>query len=140
MSRRSQRGITLIELMIVVVVVAILAAIAYPSYRQQVLRTNRSSAKTQLTQTAQVLERCFTRFSAYNDVANCPVANTLNGGGTLDTPDGLYRVSAVITATTFDLTATPQAAQAGDVCGNLTLDETGTRAASGGTMANCWRR
>ncbi|MBX3704484.1 MAG: prepilin-type N-terminal cleavage/methylation domain-containing protein, partial [Steroidobacteraceae bacterium] len=56
--RKSQRGMTLMELLIAMVVVAIIAAIAIPTYRQQVMRSNRSNAKVVLVQTAQNLERC----------------------------------------------------------------------------------
>jgi type IV pilus assembly protein PilE len=137
---RKQRGVTLMELMVVVVVVSILAAIAYPSYRQQVMRTNRSSAKTQLTQIAQNLERCFTRLNRYDDDTNCPIADVLINDGGMATADGFYQITGNVTATSFDLTATAQAGQATDACGNFTLDETGVRAASGGTVAMCWNR
>jgi type IV pilus assembly protein PilE len=137
---RKQRGITLMELMVVMVIVAILTAIAYPSYQQQVRRTNRSSAKTALTQTAQSLERCFTRLSRYDDAANCPIANNLDVGGTFNTPDGTYQISGNVVATSFDLTATPQGRQATDSCGNFMLDETGARTVSMSTVAMCWNR
>ena len=42
---KSNKGFTLIELMIVVVVIAILASIAIPSYREYVLRSNRRAAQ-----------------------------------------------------------------------------------------------
>ncbi|MBA4284185.1 MAG: hypothetical protein C0434_01475 [Xanthomonadaceae bacterium] len=53
------RGFTLIELMVAVVVVAILATLALPSFRQYSVRTNRTVAKTVLSQIAQQQEAWF---------------------------------------------------------------------------------
>ena len=135
---KKQRGVTLMELMIVMVVVAILAAIAYPSYRNQLMRGQRATAKTALTSTAQTLERCFTRFGTY-DNAGCGVVDDLEGAGVANS-EGTYLVTGVVAATTYALTATPQGGQADDSCGNLTLDNTNTQGASGGTAAACWGR
>ena len=69
---RKQRGVTLMELMTVVAIIGILTSIAYPSYRAQVRRSNRTEARVALEQTAGALEKCYTRYMAYNDTANCP--------------------------------------------------------------------
>lgn len=130
--RKAQRGVTLLELMVVVVIVGILAAIAVPTYRQQVLRSNRSDAKTALMQTAQNLERCYTRTSTFVDCVVLPVT----------APQGLYVVTGEITPTTYLLTATPQEGQARDTaCANFTVNEANVRAVSGtGTADECWSR
>lgn len=139
--KRFQRGITLIELMVVVVIVAILAAIAYPSYRDQVRRSNRTEAKVALEQTAQALEKCFTRYMAYNN-ASCPAFTQLDDGGSMTTPQGHYAITATtLNATEFILRATPQGGQASDTrCGALTLNDRGQRGIAGGTgtAQDCW--
>ncbi len=130
-----KRGFTLIELMIVVAVVAILAAIAVPSYTEYVTRTNRAEGRTVLLGTAQALERCYTRFNAYNDGA-CTVASSITS------ENGHYVVTApTLTATTFTLMATPQGAQAtrDTKCANLTYTHTGLRDITGtGSVDDCW--
>ena len=77
-------GFTLIELMIAVAIIAILATIAYPSYRQQVLKSQRTEAKTALSDAAQRLERCYTQFNAYNDTDDCTIAGTFDSGGSYE--------------------------------------------------------
>lgn len=133
-------GITLIELLVAVAIVAILAAVAYPSYQQQVRRSNRAEGKIALEETAQALEKCFTRYLSYNS-ANCATAGQFDDGGGFNTPNGRYRVTAVLGSTSFTLQATPLASQLADArCMSLVLNETGQRTISGGsgTAAECW--
>ena len=137
---RRMRGVTLMELMIVVVIVGILAAIAYPSYQGQMRKTRRSDGKSVLLDTAQRLERCFTRYNAYNN-GGCATATAIAGAGQAS-PGGWYVVTAAggaLTATAFTLTATPQTVQTGDTfCANLTLTQSGVRGASGSAPTTCW--
>lgn len=132
---RSRRpaGFTLIELMITVAVVAILAAIAYPSYSEHVRKTRRAEGKALIAEAANRLERCYTRFNAFN-AAGC------EGVGATASEGGYYELSVATTASTFSLTATPQGPQAEDVCGNLTLSNTGVRGISGSPPEgyHCW--
>lgn len=136
---KRQSGITLIELMIVVAIVGILAAIAYPSYRAYVLRSNRTDAKIALEQTAQALEKCFTRYMAY-DSDNCTAAKQLDDGGSFETSHGFYKVTGKIENATFTLTATAQAGQVSDKeCMNFSVKETGAKSVSGtGSTDRCW--
>lgn len=141
---RRHSGVTLLELMMVVAVVGILAAIAYPSYRDQVIRSNRTEAKTALEETALALEKCFTRFMSYANFASCPAANQFQAGGSFNTANGRYQITGDIDAATptqFALTATPLGAQLSDTkCMSFTLDERGVRGVDGGSepATKCW--
>lgn len=134
-TNRRMRGITLIELMIVVVIVGILAAIAYPSYQSQVRKSKRADGKAELMETAQALERCYTRFGRYND-GNCAVAFPITS------PEGHYELTApTLTAVSFILDATPQGPQAEDTeCGVLRLTSTGVQGSQGANtdVNDCW--
>lgn len=132
-------GFTLIELMISLAVLAVIIGIAIPSYNQYVLEAGRSEAKGVLMQGAQTLERCYTRFSAYND-GNCD----LSQGATMMSENDKYQLQATtVAANEFLLTAVPQGGQRNDSeCGNFTLDDTGARGISASTdpavVDECW--
>jgi type IV pilus assembly protein PilE len=143
--KRSQRGITLIELMVVMAIIGIIAAIAIPSYRRYLVRANRTDAKTALLQTAQALERCYTNSAPYAyDSATCTAAVTLP----FTVPSGFYVIDALggaPGAQTFTLTATPQGTQAADdaQCAVFSLTQSGVQTVSGtltATPEQCWRR
>lgn len=145
--RNSNRGITLIELMIVMAIVAILASIAYPSYQEHLRRGQRAEARAQLMEAAQFMERTFTVTNNYSIAV---------GGGAIALPQNLaqspkppqpvmYNINLVTTPATYTLTAVPVGGgmMAGDRCGTLQIDQTGTQSVSGGataTAAECWGR
>ncbi len=147
-----QRGFTLIELMIVIAVIGLLAAIAYPSYVDQIRKTNRSDGKAALLETAQVLERCFTEFNAYNN-ASCPAVNNADvtqlSAAYSNSEEGYYALSVAGLATaSFTLSATPIAGQADEnnagksnTCGVFSYTQVGAKGVSGGSITDptiCW--
>jgi len=137
--RKTERGFTLIELMIVIAIIGILAAIAVPQYTDYVTRSRRADGQSTLLQVAQELERCYTQFSAYNDT-NCAVVTS--GAVSQTSPEGYYVIAAsgtALSASTFTLTATPQGAQAthDTDCTTLTVNQLGERTPDPDPN-NCW--
>jgi type IV pilus assembly protein PilE len=135
-------GFTLIEIMIAMAIIAIIAAVALPAYTESRLRAGRADGKTALMQVASDQERFYSNNYAYTSFA-VPLATP--SLATLTSRDGKYVVAVAACAgltidTCFLATATPQGDQTEDICGNLTISSTGDRAASGGTVANCWQR
>lgn len=129
------RGFTLIELMIVVAIVGILAAIAYPAYTNHVRQTHRGNAQAEMLRIAQDMERCAARTRNYADTAcltGLPFA--------VPAQNARYNISAVATATTFTLTATPTTVggQNLDACRTMTIDHRGVRATIPTSTITCW--
>jgi len=126
------RGFTLIELLIVVVIVAVLAMIAYPSYSKYMQKARRATAKADLAEIAGGLEREFTVNRSYSGYAMPFTTSPRDGGGVL-----AYNLVAVITPKAYVLTANTTGPQASDLCGNLTLNQTGLKQHSTGDDPNC---
>ena len=124
-------GFTLIELLVTMLIVGILAAIVYPSYQDQVIKARRTDAKAALMVAAQSLERCYTEYNAYNNVA-CAVS-TSSG-------EGYYSIAVSgLTSTTYLLTAKTLGVQQNDKeCTSLSVDQTNLRTATGSNSSVCW--
>lgn len=133
-------GFTLIELMIVVAIIGILAAIAYPSYTQYVQRSKRAQLKTIMLENAQILERFFTEANAYDVDAGGATPAIFDRSPKPDEGAVTYAINIVSNATTFTLTAVPEGAMAGDVCGSFTLNQLGQKGLTGNSLsiAECW--
>jgi len=126
---RSQTGFTLVELLIVVTIIGILASIAYPSYQEYIRSSRRTAAMGCVMEQTHFMERFYSGNMTYVGAAPpaCPGAVT-----------DFYNVAAANqTATTYTITAAPTGTQAIDRCGTLSVNQTGTRSASGGN--DCWR-
>lgn len=149
------KGFTLIELLIATVIVAIIAAFAYPAYQGSIRKSRRADAKSALVETAQILERCFSRLDKYDDTA-CPdttysivsagpTINIKTGKLPLTGGGGYYTISSIdaddterLKPTTFELRATPTAknGQNNDThCASFTLNNLGVK---GATNTDCW--
>ena len=135
-------GFTLIEVMIVAAIVAILTLIAVPSYQESIRRSNRVEARGTLLGAAQYMERLRSERGAYNPGGVSP---TLPTSVRTSPASGAARYNVTVssvTATTYTLRAAPTGSMTGDVCGNLSLDQTGMRSydGTGGTDETCLNR
>jgi type IV pilus assembly protein PilE len=142
-ARRFKAGFTLLELMIVVAIVAILSAIAYPSYSHYVIKTRRTAAKACLSEFSNFMERYYTtnlRYDQSSDTTPVPIVEpTLDCEGTQQTGNYYSYNFGTPTASAYTVSAIPTAAQVDPECGTLTLDQGGTRTASGTAgVAGCW--
>ena len=130
------RGFTLIEVLIVVAIVAILATIAIPSYNEYVVTTRRSDAQIALLDLSARLERFFSDNNTYAGAA-IPALYPATS------PEGFYNMQITnTTATSYNIQAVPQGAQAADdtECATLTFNSLGQKGATG-TATNpldCW--
>ena len=136
--KNTQGGFTLIELMIVVVVIGILAAIALPNYSNFVRSGHRADAQADMLQFAQAMERCFTRYRTYSNVATDVACSPAIPQAARYTFTVVPNPLTTTTATTFTISATPNTVggQNLDQCGVMTLDHRGQR--TPGTPARCW--
>lgn len=131
-SPRKQRAYTLIEIVIAISLVAILTALAIPSYRTYVLRASRSEATEALLDAARCQEHLYAKFNAFN-------ADACDG----DTSSGLYTVTITTSNANqnFLASAAPNGGQSDDVCGTMTMSDTGVKTAAGKTgtfTQQCW--
>ncbi|MEH6625110.1 MAG: type IV pilin protein [Motiliproteus sp.] len=148
--RNSQKGVTLLELMIVVAIIGILASVAYPSYQEFVKQGRRADAQGALMSFAGAMERHFTVSDSYCGAGTTTEADCGSGATHKGPPSIFSQTSPVGNGTdvyyaltiasvgpaSFTIQADPAGAQIGDVCGSMTIDHTGARAAVG---TDCWR-
>ena len=146
---RRPRGFTLMELIITMVIIGVLTAIAIPNYTAYIIRSNRAEARGQLLEMSVWMERWRTERGRYDNPAsagNPPPTPPFPANWTQSPPapaTAKYNiVVATPTAITYTITATPTGVMAGDVCGNLVVNETGQRmfTGGGGTQDVCWNR
>lgn len=142
------KGFTLIELMIVIAIVAILSSIALPSYSSYVARSKRADARGQLLQAAQFMQRFYAANDQFVvDRAGTPIATAMPVSLRQSPSQGTALYALVITASAapagYTLTMAPVAgaSMANDPCGSYTLNSSGVRGVTGGTLSldECWK-
>lgn len=142
---RTVWGFTLIELVVVVAIIGILTAIAFPAYQDHMQKSRRASAKSALMDLAARQEKYYAMNNRYTDVLS--LIGYPATGSQFDVTEGhssaYYQVDVTVSAATdsvpasFSAVAKPVGAQAGDSCGNFSLDSTGRQDASG-SVVSCW--
>ncbi|MGH8383966.1 MAG: type IV pilin protein [Pseudomonas sp.] len=131
---RSNRGFTLIEIMIVIAIIGIVMTIAAPSFTEYLKKGRRTEVAGLLSEQSQILERFYSQKNAYTGAAGLSQGNDY------------YTITSTLTDQTYLLTAVRKAgtSMATDKCGDFTITNTGVRsmvnAAAGVTTKDCWGR
>jgi len=130
-------GLSLIETLLVLTMLAVVLSWAVPQYQNHLRRGQRQLAKLGLMQTAQWLERAAAAQGAYPSPAQVPAA-------LLQVSGGIYQIQLQTdaAANTFAMQAVPQASQAPDACGVLTLNHLGEQGVQNASLTakECWSR
>ena len=130
LGRKSDRGLTLIELLMVILIVGILAAVAVPTYSNYMIRARRADAKTALEQIRGAQEMWRAERGTYaiddgNGTAVAKLQNTMGAPATTISQYYTWAFSAAPTATTYTAQATAIGSQATD--GWLAINQDGTK-------------
>ena len=130
-------GLSLMETLLVLALLAVVMSWAVPQYQNHLRRGQRQLAKLSLMQTAQWLERAAATQGAYPNPQQVPPALLEVSGGTYQ-----IQLQTDATANTFALQAVPQANQAPDACGVLTLNHLGEQGVQNASLSakECWSR
>lgn len=139
---RPRVGFTRHDLLITIAVLAILATIAIPNYLNQVIRARRADARESLTMVAAELDRCYSRFRAYDS----PGCGAVSGDGKveLESQKGYYHIrSTMLETDRYILQASPRGHPLSDrTCARLIITSTKAVRSWGesekDTSGECW--
>jgi type IV pilus assembly protein PilE len=130
---RSHRGFSLLELMIALLILSIILGFAVPSFHRYMQRAQRAEAIRMLLAVAACQERIRAQTGHYDTTRCLDAFESAHYTVSVDPPEN----SA---ANLFTLIADPLSAGPDDVCGALSLDQSGTRSIEGdaSVTAVCW--
>ena len=155
-SNNTNKGFTLIELMIVVAILGVIAAIALPSFLGQIQKSRRSDAKQALFDVAAKLEQYYQDNKGYPTAANMDLLYPDLNAATFTSLEGYYTIGFTTvglpanldpnpSATTYLIQAIPTGSQTDDTdCYGFYLNHLGVesnRESDGTTVINndqCW--
>ena len=132
---KSNRGFTLIEIMIVIAIIGIVITVGYPSLTEYMKKARRTEIASLLSEQAQILERYYSRNNAYTNATGLSAGN-----------DSYTITPTTLTDQSFILKAVRRSGSpmAADKCGDFVITNTGVRnvenAAAGVTAKDCWGR
>ena len=125
-------GFSLLELVIVLAVVSVLLTLAIPSYQRYTQRVHRAEAIRMMLAIADCQERVRANTGFY-DTSSC--------GEGLDSDSHELRIEPPDSTAALEFTIVAHLRLGrDDACGNLSLDQAGTRGISGdgATLNKCW--
>ncbi|WP_422137450.1 type IV pilin protein [Endozoicomonas sp. ALC020] len=144
--RTTEKGFTLIEMMIVIAIIGILAAVAIPAYNQQVQDTATADARASLTGLANAMERQRAQTGSYlgasaadGDGDNDNGAPSIFATQSPETGNPNFNLTIAVPAggVTYTLTATATGASGITAGDTITLTSLGQRGGTG-TLVNVW--
>lgn len=126
----TNKGFTLMEMLVVIAIMGILVGLAYPSYQETIIESRRADAKAALMGFAQAMERHYTTEGSYLGAAtggaNTGAPTIFSTSAPLDSSDLFYQLKIhSAAASSYVLAAEPVNAQAGD--GILIIKSTGVK-------------
>lgn len=125
-------GFSLLELVVVLAVIGVLLTLAIPSYQRYTQRAHRAEAIRMILAIADCQERVRASTGFY-DTSSC--------GEGINSDSHELRIEPPDNVASLEFTIIAQLRQgSNDACGNLSLDQAGTRGISGNQVAvnKCW--